>query len=77
MEGQHRYFYLVSVLGAVGGLLRGYDTGVIAGALASLAWTFHRAAQSLGIGIAPGIASNQQPRTVCIALLAGLLERRV
>jgi MFS transporter, SP family, galactose:H+ symporter len=68
----NRYVYLLSVLGAVGGLLWGYDTGVIAGALASLARTFHLSSFSQEVAVAAVLVG-----TIIGALCAGRLADRM
>ncbi len=66
--GQSHYVYLLSVIGAIGGLLWGYDTGVIAGALSPLARTFNLSSFTKELAVAAVLVG-----TIIGALCAGRL----
>ncbi len=69
--GQSHYVYLLTVIGAVGGLLWGYDTGVIAGALSPLARTFNLGSFTKELAVAAVLIG-----TIIGALCAGRLADR-
>src|SRR5579875_320426 len=69
---QNRYVYLISVIGAIGGLLWGYDTGVIAGALKPLARTFNLGSFEQELAVSAVLIG-----TIIGALCAGRLADRL
>ena len=67
-----RYLVKSTIVGALGGLLFGFDTAVIAGTTQQLTSVFHLSSFSLGITVFSGLLG-----TVIGALTAGVLGQRI
>jgi MFS transporter, SP family, arabinose:H+ symporter len=67
-----RYLVKSTIVGALGGLLFGFDTAVIAGTTQQLTTVFHLSSFSLGITVFSGLLG-----TVIGALSAGVLGQRI
>jgi SP family arabinose:H+ symporter-like MFS transporter len=68
----NRYLVKCSAVGALGGLLFGFDTAVIAGTTQSLTAVFHLTAWQLGVTVSSALAG-----TVLGALFAGIPGERI
>jgi hypothetical protein len=71
-------FVLISTIAALGGLLFGYDTGVISSALLFIRGVFHLSAggQSIVAGVGRGPAADRHRLDVDAALFGGICARR-
>lgn len=67
-----RYLVKSTIVGALGGLLFGFDTAVIAGTTQQLTTVFHLSSFSLGVTVFSGLVG-----TVIGALTAGVLGQRI
>jgi len=67
-----RYLVKSTIVGALGGLLFGFDTAVIAGTTQQLTTVFHLTSSSLGVTVFSGLVG-----TVIGALTAGVLGQRI
>jgi SP family arabinose:H+ symporter-like MFS transporter len=67
-----RYLVKSTIVGALGGLLFGFDTAVIAGTTQQLTTVFHLSSSSLGVTVFSGLVG-----TVIGALTAGVLGQRI
>ena len=67
-----RYLIKSTIVGALGGLLFGFDTAVIAGTTQQLTTVFHLSSFSLGVTVFSGLLG-----TVIGALTAGVLGQRI
>jgi MFS transporter, SP family, arabinose:H+ symporter len=67
-----RYLVKSTIVGALGGLLFGFDTAVIAGTTQQLTTVFHLSSTSLGVTVFSGLLG-----TVIGALSAGVLGQRI
>ncbi len=68
----NRYLLKATIVGALGGLLFGFDTAVIAGTIDQLTTVFHLTPITLGVTVFIGLAG-----TVLGALCSGILGQRI
>ena len=73
--GEHfltRYLAKATIVGAIGGLLFGFDTAVIAGTTQQLTSVFHLTANTLGLTVSIGLVG-----TVIGAMFSGILGQKI